>query len=105
MNKSGIYVIKNIKNGKVYVGSAVNFNKRWETHMRNLNRNTHHSKKLQHAWNKYGRNSFEFCIIQYCEPIKKTLELNEQYWCDLLRAYEDGYSCRKKVNSNSGIKF
>ena len=49
---SGIYVIRNLKNDKVYVGSAKNFNKRKHTHFLLLNKNQHWNVKLQRAYNK-----------------------------------------------------
>ena len=59
---SGIYLIENTVNGKVYVGSAVNFNERFRVHNYYLSRGSHHSPKLQYAWNKYGEKSFTFKI-------------------------------------------
>ena len=43
MKKSGIYKIVNLINGKVYIGSAVNFEKRWREHRRGLISKNHHS--------------------------------------------------------------
>ena len=48
----GIYEIYNIKNHKRYIGSSINIERRWSEHLRSLNSNTHHSIKLQRAWNK-----------------------------------------------------
>ena len=45
-NKGGIYKIKNIINGKVYIGSAIYFIKRWSVHKSELKNNKHHSIKL-----------------------------------------------------------
>ena len=36
-NQCGVYVIRNIENGKMYIGSTSNsFRKRWETHRKRL---------------------------------------------------------------------
>jgi len=82
--KSGIYTIINQVNGKFYVGSAVNFRKRWLLHRSNLNNETHPNRHLQHAWNKYGEENFYFGII---EPVENKEDLlgREQYWMDLLK--------------------
>lgn len=63
---SGIYQIKNIKNGKVYIGSSENIERRWKSHVALLNRQAHHSSHLQSAWNRYGQESFEFSILLKC---------------------------------------
>lgn len=62
--KSGIYEIRNTVNGKRYIGSAVNFKKRWVEHARRLGRNDHHSRHLQSAWNKYGSDVFRFRLVR-----------------------------------------
>ena len=50
---SGIYKILNKINGKFYIGSAVNFKRRFARHKRLLNINCHPNEYLQNAWNKY----------------------------------------------------
>ena len=60
LGQSGIYQIRNIANGKVYVGSAAKFSRRFNDHKRKLNNGRHHSIKLQNAWNKNGAESFVF---------------------------------------------
>lgn len=67
---TGIYQIRNLVNGKIYIGSAVNINSRWRTHKANLNLNKHKSKHLQASWNKYGINTFIFKVLEYCEREK-----------------------------------
>lgn len=52
-HNSGVYVIT-APSGRQYVGSAVNFKSRWSVHKHHLRAGTHHSRKLQAVWNKYG---------------------------------------------------
>ena len=49
---SGVYMIKNIINGKVYIGSAVHLCDRLSKHFHDLTNNKHHSMHLQNAWNQ-----------------------------------------------------
>lgn len=63
----GIYCIKNIVNGKMYIGQSVDIFRRWCTHIRELNKNTHYSEYLQHSWNKYGITAFVFKILIVCK--------------------------------------
>lgn len=74
--KSGIYKILNKINGKYYVGSTKNFNKRWNSHKANLNKHTHPNIHLQNSYNKFGKENFEFHIVEsLCDlKIKETLE-------------------------------
>ncbi len=61
-----IYKITNTKNGKVYIGQTINFEKRRATHKRNLRRGTHDNEHLQRAWNADGENVFTFEEIEKC---------------------------------------
>ena len=101
---SGIYKITNTTNGKVYVGSAVNFDTRWKEHVRELRKGKHHSSALQNAWNKYGEDNFEFSIIEECERIRKVLLGREQYWMDTLDSVANGYNIAKTAGSQLGMK-
>ena len=96
---SGIYAIINIYNDKVYVGSAVNYKLRWNSHRYYLNKNVHVNKHLQFAWNKYGKDAFEFIVLEHCE--KDKLILKEQSWIDWLKPE---YNKRQIAESNLGIK-
>jgi group I intron endonuclease len=64
---SGIYMIRNLVNNKVYVGKSVNVEKRFNEHKRKLISNTHDNIHLQRAWNTYGKENFSFTIIKCCE--------------------------------------
>lgn len=89
---SGIYKIINLKNEKIYVGSAKNFEKRWKRHFRDLKNNKHSSIKLQRAYNKYGEENFKCEIIEEL-PYERNLILErEQYWINILHSKEKGYN-------------
>ncbi len=99
---SVIYKIENTINSKIYVGSAINFINRKRNHTSALNRNKHHSIHLQRAWNKYGKNSFKFSIIEKCN--KKQLIKKEQYWMDTLQVIKNGYNICPSARSRWGFK-
>jgi group I intron endonuclease len=73
--RSGIYVIRNLVNGKRYIGSSVDIFARWRQHRHALKRGTHHSSHLQNAWRKYGSEAFRFEVLFYCR--KPQLEEQE----------------------------
>ena len=83
MSKSGVYVIINRINGKIYLGSAVRLVSRWQAHRYLLRRGKHHSAKLQTAWSRYGEESFEFEVLEHCE--RDVLRSEEQHLMALLR--------------------
>lgn len=92
----GIYQIKNKKNGKVYIGSSIELSKRLYHHRCVLNNNTHKNNHLQNAWNKYGEESFEFTIIEYCD--KNDCSIREQYWMEKLQVVAKGYNINPKAD-------
>ena len=80
---SGIYKITNKVNGKFYIGSSCNLQKREWQHFNQLKRNKHSSNKLQNSYNKYGKNNFKFEIIAICPDIY--LVKLEQWFLDNLK--------------------
>lgn len=91
---SGIYTITNTVNGKLYVGWAVDFDRRFRAHETKLNAQQHKNKYLQAAWNKYGKENFKFEILEVWE--EDYLDTMEHYWCNLLQVHnrEIGYNQR-----------
>ncbi len=79
--KNVIYVIRNVVNGKFYVGSTVDARVRFQAHKRRLKKGTHQSPHLQAAWNKYGEDCFKFEIVASVEDRDELLAV-EQVWLD-----------------------
>jgi group I intron endonuclease len=105
LNQSGIYQIKNLINGLIYIGSATKFRKRWSLHKWQLNKNIHESRHLQYAWNKYGSEAFEFKILEYCDI--QSLQKIEQAWLDWTNCYDPkiGYNiCKDVAKGRLGVK-
>jgi group I intron endonuclease len=74
-----IYKIRNVVNGKFYVGSAVDTRTRFRQHRRLLKNGTHHCKHLQAAWNKYGEDVFKFEVVEHVGD-RDMLEAAEDRW-------------------------
>lgn len=74
----GVYFITNAANGKVYVGSSSNIEKRWLEHKSTLKRGVHKNRYLQKAWFKYGEDCFIFEVVEICS--KEFLIDVEQNW-------------------------
>lgn len=101
--KSGIYEIINVLDGKVYIGSSINVDKRIGAHKNDLLKNKHGNIHLQRAYNKDGADSFEMFPIEHCAP--KELIEKEQFWMDALDAAKSGYNICPIAHSTLGIKI
>ncbi len=100
---SGIYQIRNIINGKRYIGSAINLKGRLENHSFALKGNYHRNIYLQNAWNKYGEDNFVFEILIYCN--KEDLIDKEQKRINHYKTAEGkGYNICKVAGSRLGMK-
>lgn len=98
---SGIYMIENLINGRLYIGSATNIDKRWKAHRRVLQRQKHENSHLQRAWNKYGSESFAFRFVETVEPeqlIAREQEYLDAYWSKGL------YNISPTAGSPLGVK-
>lgn len=82
--KSGVYAITNTVNEKVYIGSTQDFEHRWSQHKVDLRRCAHRNRYLQRSWNKYGKEAFEFGILEYLDNLEELVKA-EQFWMDLYR--------------------
>ena len=58
------YEIKNIKNGKVYIGCSTAHPRRWRQHKLHLRKGTHANKHLQEDYNTFGLEAFEFSVVE-----------------------------------------
>lgn len=90
--KHCIYQILNLVNEKFYIGHSQDYDIRWWEHERKLKVNKHDNYHLQSAWNKYGKEAFEFILIELVE--EKDMLLREQFWIDILGA------CDKELGYN-----
>jgi len=94
---SGIYLITNLTNGKVYVGMSSNTRQRWVDHRKKLRNGTHANPHLQSAWAMYGEGSFRFEVVQVESDLTKLPDL-EQHHIINLRALDPDHG----YNMNSG---
>lgn len=76
----GIYTIKNTINGNQYIGKSVNIEDRFHQHKCELKSGRHRNRHLSNAYNKYGKECFEYEILVECE--KNQLPHLEQEWID-----------------------
>jgi len=96
---SGIYQIKNTTNGKCYIGSAVNIQQRWATHLSTLHHKCHYNFHLQRAFDKYNEEAFLFEVLEETEP--EMLIEREQYYLD---TFKPEYNICPTAGSQLGIQ-
>lgn len=102
---AGVYQIKNLRNGKAYIGSSSNIEARWRTHRSSLNKGKHHSAALQRAWEKYGQEAFEFTILEVVECQKRRLVVETEFIASTRSADgRHGYNCLAVGGSPVGHK-
>lgn len=103
--KPGIYLIRNIVNGKVYIGSAINIYKRKLEHFYRLRLDKHENQKLQYSWNKHGEDAFEHKVLILCDI--ESLIHYEQCVIDLYQrriGTQNLYNINLTAGSRLGIK-
>lgn len=100
----GVYSILNTITQKEYIGSTTDrFDKRLREHVCLLTQNKHDSPKLQHSWNKHGRQYFVFSILEICPPSECIRR--EQKWIDKRLPHVNGYNICGTAGNCFGRKF
>lgn len=80
-----IYEINNTENGKRYIGSTSQWERRKYEHTHLLKNGNHGNSHLQNAWNKYGSDAFKFSIIEETDQqfAEEQKYLDEAKWSNL----------------------
>jgi len=107
----GIFVIRNNRNDKVFVGSALNLPGIINRHRFALERGLHANKRLQADWNEAGSDNFAFEIVDELSAsvqgevdYRKELTSLEDLWLERLKPYgERGYN-EPKISREERIR-
>ena len=100
----GIYQIKNMKNGKIYVGSAKDLRGKINSNKFQLKNDLHFNKEMQNDFNEIGEERFSFDILDYLKPREdlnydytEELKILEDMWLQKLQPFnEKGYNAKKQ---------
>ena len=100
LNKHGVYLIKNLVNNKVYIGSTTkSFRVRYTSHKSKLKSNKHGTPHLQASWNKHGGHNFEFSILEICDSDNIDIILQkEKEYIQLYNACERDFGFNNNSN-------
>ncbi len=82
---SAVYAIEDV-GGRLYVGSSVDYRKRFRQHILQLRGGTHHCEALQKAYRTLGESNFSLRVIEIV-PEKRLLLPREQHWIDTLQPF------------------
>lgn len=87
----GIYKLVNLQSGKCYIGQAANLRRRLSSHLRHLTKRSHPQPILHSAFAKYGREFWEFKVIEQCA--RTMLTEREAFHVAMTGALRSGYNC------------
>lgn len=100
--EAGVYQIRNTENQKVFVIGTPNLKTINGRHIE-LQNGGHRNMELQEDWNRWGKDSFVFEVLEVLEEPeegffdkKAALKKLEEKWLDILQPYgERGYNTKK----------
>ncbi|MFA6571307.1 MAG: GIY-YIG nuclease family protein [Bacteroidota bacterium] len=102
----GVFAIKNLKTGRVWLGSTMNLKNIYIRYQILLNNGKHINSRLQEDWHTFGEESFEFEVLDTLElkegpdyNYSEDLEILEMLWLDKFRPLEE-----KTYNKNEKIR-
>jgi group I intron endonuclease len=102
-NRCGIYRIYNTVNGKSYIGKDVRFPVRVRQHFKGLEEGLHYNTHFQRSFDKYGREAFQFELIEKCE--KEELAEREKHHINSYNSLEKGYNMTAGGDGTTGRKW
>lgn len=99
---SGVYLLKNLISGRVYIGSSSDLKERFADHLRQIRNGKHDNEILRKSALKHGATSFVIGVIEYTEDLKA----REQYWMDHYKSYkrQNGFNILPAAYSRKGHK-
>ena len=99
----GIYQIKNLDSGKIYIGRAMDLNGKINSEKFQLKNNMHMNKELQNDFNKLGEGKFAFEVLDRLQPREDPhhdysldLQTLETMWLEKLQPYGSAGYHKKK---------
>lgn len=97
---AGVFQVKNIANGKIFLGSSMNIEGPLNGHKYMLTIGSHRNEALQKEWNEFGADKFVFEVLEVAKVkddpnfnLSDELTLLEQIWVEKLQPFgERGYN-------------
>lgn len=95
--KSGVYAIRNTRNGKSYIGSSVNLASRIKSHASRMRNGVSKNRYLQADWDSHGPEAFSVEVLVYCLP-----EHCVSYEQQCFNAFRPEYNISPNAGSQTG---
>ena len=95
-----VYQIRNVLNGRHYIGSTENFAQRKRRHFYDLEKGVHRSRFMQRDFIKCGMAAFDIYILEKVEAHEDLIS-REQYWIDTT---SPNYNSAKIAGTVLGVK-
>jgi group I intron endonuclease len=70
-NLPGVYLIRNVKTGRCYIGSAQNIRRRCRGHLGTIKRGCHENSKIRRDAAMYGPESFRFVALTTASTVRE----------------------------------
>lgn len=66
-SQMGVFQIKNVNTGQVFIDYSTDVNAKWNRHLSELRFGSHRNKTLQKDWKQFGESAFKFEILSEME--------------------------------------
>lgn len=101
--RSGIYLIVNVRTGKVYVGKTSCFYRRCSQYIYEIReqRHAHINNYLLAAINKLGVGNFKFVVAEFCDVAD--ISQRELAWMRQLRSTDRDHGYNLRMDSRTGM--
>jgi hypothetical protein len=90
----GVFQIRNLNNGKIYLGSSLDLNAAWNSQRFQLEAGLHQNNKLQGEWKEFGAENFVYEIVDVIKQtdestinFRKEIKLLEEMYIDELQPF------------------
>ena len=99
----GVYQIKNLKSGKIFIGSSTNIHGRINRIKFQLKNNSYPNRQIQKDFLEIGEAYFSFDVLDNLSPkedpnydYNEELNILEEMWLEKIKPYENkGYNTKK----------
>jgi group I intron endonuclease len=100
--RRGVYQIRNLATGLIYVGSSEDLAERWRIHLYQLRTGTHQSKRMLADFQELGADTFVFEVLEETNFDIADLYAREDYWLEKLKPFDPrvGYNILHNTNGN-----
>jgi len=100
----GVFQLKNLSNGKIFIGSSLDLKAFWNAQKWQLDFGMHRNAALQNDWKEFGAEQFSYEILALIEQkedtvvdYKKEVKILEEMYIEELQPFNDkGYNQNPK---------